>query len=213
MTEVRLDPQPGAGPRRAAAGRRLRARSPRAPDPRPARERGAGDPGPRLKVGAVRTRRLAASEAAARPSGRACGNPLRGARESAPTVPVGAPLVAGTDVPDAHGWRVYRAAPNSSGTASARCAMPSCRRSSPAPTGPDRRRGAGRARDGAGPAPKSAGDLVRIDGVTPRTRPRSARFSPRPETIANDLDRAYLQPTTNRTLKPDTLGNRPTMTG
>ena len=32
---------------------------------------------------------------------------------------------------------------------------------------------------------ESAGDLVRIDGVTPRTRPRSASSSPRPETIAN----------------------------
>ena len=32
---------------------------------------------------------------------------------------------------------------------------------------------------------KSAGDLARIDGVTPRTRPRSARRSPRRETIAN----------------------------
>ena len=30
-----------------------------------------------------------------------------------------------------------------------------------------------------------AGDLARIDGVTPRTRPRSARSSPRPEAITN----------------------------
>ena len=58
---------------------------------------------------------------------------------------------------------------------------------------------------------ESADDLARIDGVTPRTRPRSARFSPRPETIANPLGRAYLQPSTSRTLKPDTPGNRPMM--
>ena len=32
---------------------------------------------------------------------------------------------------------------------------------------------------------ESAGDFARIDGVTPRTRPRSASSSPRPETIAN----------------------------
>ena len=52
---------------------------------------GAGEPGPRLKLGAVRTRRLAVSEAAARPAGSAYGNPLRGTRESTPTVPIGAP--------------------------------------------------------------------------------------------------------------------------
>ena len=52
---------------------------------------GAGEPGPRLKLGAVRTRRLAVSEAAAKPSGSAYGNPLRGTRESTPTVPIGAP--------------------------------------------------------------------------------------------------------------------------
>ena len=75
-------------------------------------DNGAGEPGPRLKIGAVRTRRLAVSEAADRPSGSAYGNPLRGTPESAPTVPIGAPLVAWTDVPGARGWRVYRVAPN-----------------------------------------------------------------------------------------------------
>ena len=39
--------------------------------------------------------------------------------------------------------------------------------------------------NGAGDPRESAGDLARIDGVTPRTRPRSASSSPRPETIAN----------------------------
>ncbi len=75
-------------------------------------EGGAGEPGPRLKLGAVRTRRLAASEAAARSSGSAYGNPLRGTRDIAPAVPVGAPVIARTDVPDARGWRVYRVAPD-----------------------------------------------------------------------------------------------------
>ena len=41
---------------------------------------GDGEPGPRVKIGAVRTR--------------------------------GAPVIARADVPDACGWRVYRAAPN-----------------------------------------------------------------------------------------------------
>ena len=34
-----------------------------------------------------------------------------GTHENAPTVPIGAPVVARTDVPDAQGWRVYRVAP------------------------------------------------------------------------------------------------------
>ena len=71
-----------------------------------------GEPGPRVKIGAVRTRRLAVSEAVARLSGSAYGNPLRGTRDIAPAVPVGAPVIARVDVPDARGWRVYRAAPN-----------------------------------------------------------------------------------------------------
>ena len=73
---------------------------------------GDGEPGPRLKLGAVRTRRLAVSEAADRPSGSACGNPLGGTRDYAPVVPIGAPVIARTDVPDARGWRVYRVAPD-----------------------------------------------------------------------------------------------------
>ena len=75
-------------------------------------DNGGGEPGPRLKLGAVRTRRLAVSEGADRPSGSAYGNPLRGTRDDTPVVPVGAPVIARTDVPDAHGWRVYRVAPD-----------------------------------------------------------------------------------------------------
>ena len=72
---------------------------------------GDGEPGPRVKIGAVRTRRLAVNEATARLSASAYGNPLRGTRDIAPTVPIGAPVIVRTDIPDARGWRVYRAAP------------------------------------------------------------------------------------------------------
>ena len=73
---------------------------------------GGGEPGPRLKIGAVRARRLAVSESTDRPSGHVYGNPLRGTRDDAPAVPVGAPVIARTDVSDARGWRLYRVAPN-----------------------------------------------------------------------------------------------------
>ena len=74
---------------------------------------GADDePRPRRKIGAVRTRRLAVSEGNRQPSGSAYGNPLRGTRNIALAVPVGAPVIARIDVPDAPGWRVYRVAPN-----------------------------------------------------------------------------------------------------
>ena len=52
------------------------------------------------------------SEGTVRPSGSAYGNPLQGTRDTAPVVPICAPVIARTDVPDAHGWRVYRVAPN-----------------------------------------------------------------------------------------------------
>ena len=114
MNEVRLDPQQvpayaelllAADFGQEARGRPLYGRL-------DIEDGGAGEPGPRLKLGAVRTRRLAASEGTARPSGSAYGNPLRGTRDDAPVVPIGAPVIARTDVPDARGWRVYRAAPN-----------------------------------------------------------------------------------------------------
>ena len=114
MTEVRLDPRQapalaelllGADFGHEARGRPIHGRL-------ESEDGGDGESGPRLKLGAVRTRRLAASEGSDRPSGSAYGNPLRGARGDAPVVPIGAPLVARTDVPDAHGWRVYRVAPS-----------------------------------------------------------------------------------------------------
>ena len=114
MNEVRLDPQqvPARAELLVAAGFGPEARGRPIHGWPQSEDGGAGEPGPRLKIGAVLTRRLAASEAAARPSGSAYGNPLRGTRGDAPAVPVGAPLLARTDVPDARGWRLYRVAPD-----------------------------------------------------------------------------------------------------
>ncbi len=114
MNEVRLDPQQaparaelllGADFGQQARGRPIHGRL-------KSEDGGADEPGPRLKIGAVRTRRLAASEGTDRPSGSVYGNPLRGTRDNAPAVPIGAPVIVRTDIPDAHGWRVYRVAPN-----------------------------------------------------------------------------------------------------
>ena len=114
MNEVSLDPRQaparaelllGADFGQQAPGRPIQGRL-------DSEDGGDGEPGPRLKLGAVRTRRLAVSEAADRPSGSACGNPLGGTRDYAPVVPIGAPVIARTDVPDARGWRVYRVAPD-----------------------------------------------------------------------------------------------------
>ncbi len=52
------------------------------------------------------------SEGTERPSGTAYGNPLGGTRDDAQVVPIGAPVIVRTDVPDARGWRVYRVAPD-----------------------------------------------------------------------------------------------------
>ena len=114
MTEVPLDPRQaparaelllGADFGHEARGRPIHGRL-------ESEDGGDGEPGPRLKLCAVRTRRPAANEGADRPSPSAYGNPLRGTRDDAPVVPIGAPLVARTDIPEAHGWRVYRVAPS-----------------------------------------------------------------------------------------------------
>ncbi len=114
MDEVTLDPQqvPARAELLLAAGFGQEARGRPIHGRLESEDDGDGQPGPRVKIGAVRTRRLAASEGTARLSSSAYGNPLRGTRDIAPAVPVGAPLVARVDVPDARGWRVYRAAPN-----------------------------------------------------------------------------------------------------
>ena len=72
---------------------------------------GGGD-GRRLKVGAVATRRLMVAQGTGRPSASVYGNALRGTRDQAPAVPIGAPLLARTDGADARGWRVYRVTPS-----------------------------------------------------------------------------------------------------
>ena len=113
MNDVRLDPQ--QIPARAelllaaelgedAPGRPIYAR------PEPEGHDG-GEPVARIKVGAVRTRRLSAAEATETPSGAAYGNPLRGRPGRAPSVPIGSALLARTDTLDGHGWRVYRVTP------------------------------------------------------------------------------------------------------
>ena len=113
MSDVRLDPQQvparaelllAAGLGEDAPGRPIYARP--EPDDHDGGERPA-----RIKVGAVRTRRLHAAEATETPAGAAYGNPLRGRPERAPSVPVGSALLARTDAADAHGWRVYRVTP------------------------------------------------------------------------------------------------------
>ena len=114
MIEVRLDPR--QAPARAelllGADFGREARGPPVHGRPESEDGGAGEPRPRLKLGAVRTRRLAVSEGTDRPSGTAYGNPLGGTRDNAPVVPIGAPVIARTDVPDARGWRVYRVAPD-----------------------------------------------------------------------------------------------------
>ena len=113
MNDVRLDPQ--QVPARAelllaaefgedAPGRPIYTRP--EPDGRDDGERTV-----RIKVGAVLTRRLSTMEPTETPSGAAYGNPLRGRPEQAPCVPIGSAVLARTDVPDAHGWRVYRVTP------------------------------------------------------------------------------------------------------
>ena len=127
MNEVRLDPR--RAPARAelllaadfgheARGRPIHGRL-------ESEDNGAGDPGPRLRIGAVRTRRLAAT--------------LREAELLT--------VLAGPD-----GGRTADAVLDERGAVQA---LPR----------------------------ESAGDLARINGVTPRTRSRSAKSSPQPETI------------------------------
>lgn len=68
----------------------------------------------RVKVGAVRTRPLDVAEAIDLPAGTEYGNPRQGSRERSAAAPIGSPLIVRTDThtPEAHGWRVYRVAPN-----------------------------------------------------------------------------------------------------
>ena len=74
----------------------------------PADEHG---PGQRIRIGAMRAQRVRTSAAADLPPTTAYGAALGRTRESAPRVPIGAPIVVRTDVDDAHGWRLYRVTP------------------------------------------------------------------------------------------------------
>ena len=109
MNEVTLDPRQAPAPAelllgadlgREAQGRPIRGRL-------ESEDGGAREPGPWLKLGAVQTRRLAVSEGTYRPSGSVYGNPLGGTRDNAPdnapVVPIDAPVVGRTDVPDRTG--------------------------------------------------------------------------------------------------------------
>ena len=159
-------------------------------------EDGAGEPGPRLKLGAVRTRRLVASEGADRPSGSAYGNPLRGTRESTPIVPIGAPLVARTDVLDAQGGRLP------GGAEQGRHLRP-VDRARPGPRGADARRAAGgrdgEPRGGAAPGRRAAARLRELGSSSARlARKRSRGGSPpsspeRPSAPAKPRSRAARQ--------------------
>ena len=60
---------------------------------------------------------------------------------------------------------------------------------------------------------ESAGDLVRIDGRDAQDPPALRQVLAAAGNDRQLLGRAHLQPSTSRTLKPDTLGNRPMMTG
>ncbi|MDE0456108.1 MAG: hypothetical protein OXI15_02335 [Chromatiales bacterium] len=68
-------------------------------------------PGQRIVIGTMRTQRLRISAAADLPPSTAYGAALGRTRESAPRVPIGAPIVVRTDVDDTHGWRLYRVTP------------------------------------------------------------------------------------------------------
>ena len=72
---------------------------------------GDGGLAARIKVGAMRTRRLYAAEATETPAGAAYGSPLRGRPGRAQSGPIGSALLARTDAADARGWRFYRVTP------------------------------------------------------------------------------------------------------
>ena len=143
MNEVRLDPRQSPARAELLLGAGFGCEAPGRPIHGwlESEDNGAGDPRPRLQIGAVRTRRLAASEAAARPSGRAYGNPLRGTRDDAPAVPVGAPVIARTDIPDARGgaFTGWRRTGRSSTTCGSSTTRPTRSGSSPSCGRPRRR--------------------------------------------------------------------------
>ena len=109
MNDVRLDPQQAPAQVELLLAVELGEDAPGRPIYARLELDGDGELAVRIKVGAMRTRRLYAAEAAETPSG--AGNPLRGRPGRAPSVPIGSALLARTDAADAHGWRVYRVTP------------------------------------------------------------------------------------------------------
>ncbi|MCY4430513.1 MAG: hypothetical protein OXC11_08995, partial [Rhodospirillales bacterium] len=111
MNEVRLDPQQVPARAELLLAAELGEEAPGRPIYTRTEPDGDGEPTARIKIGAVLTRRLSTAEVTETPAGAAYGNPLRGRPERAPSVPIGSALLARTDAPDAHGWRVYRVTP------------------------------------------------------------------------------------------------------
>ena len=113
MNDVRLDLQQVPAPAELLLAAELGEDAPGRPIYARPEPDGHGDrePTARIKVGAVLTRRLCATEATETLSGAAYGNPLRGRPEHSPSVPIGSALLARTDAADARGWRVYRVTP------------------------------------------------------------------------------------------------------
>ena len=111
MNEVRLDPQQVPARAELLLAVELGEDAPGRPIYAWPESDGRGEPGGRIKVGAMLTRRLSVAEATETLSGAAYGNPLRGQPERAPSVPIGSALLARTDAADARGWRVYRVTP------------------------------------------------------------------------------------------------------
>ncbi len=116
MNDVRLDPQQIPARAELLLVTELGEDAPGRPiytEPEPDGDDG-GEHRTRIKVGAVLTRHLSTAEATEMSPGAAYGNPLRGRRERAPSVPIGSAILARTDAADAHGWRVYRVTPTGS---------------------------------------------------------------------------------------------------
>ena len=89
MNDVRLDPEQVPARTELLLAAELGEDAPGRPIYARLEPDGDGELAVRIKVGAVLTRRLYAAEAAEAPSGAAYGNPLRGRRGRAPSVPVG----------------------------------------------------------------------------------------------------------------------------
>ena len=125
-----------------------------------------------LKLGAVRTRRLAVSEGADRPSGSAYGNPRRGTRECAPSFPSERPWSRGPTSSTraggaSTGWRRTGPSSTTGGSSTTRPA-----RSWPSPSCGRPRRRAPRRRCAKPSSGSPATQARRSRGGSPPSRPR-----------------------------------------